>query len=690
VLNRTASVLLTAAALAAAAPAARAQRPAAPSRPAQDCARCHSSREFLLLAASGRNPPASLVITRAHLAGSAHATTACHDCHRGVDTYPHDPAAATNVQCGTCHPRENAEWHRSVHAEARGDSVRATCADCHGGHDIAPKGFLPTAEGRQAMHAACATCHPEQVRTAERDIHSDTIPCTACHGAHGMRPARDPATGFVDLGLARNCSRCHAQEAATYWADLHGTTAAAQAAGREPFGEYPAPTCVSCHGEHGIRRAHDPSWRFAVSDACITCHAAYGTTYRESYHGQASKVGSEKAAECQDCHTPHNVRPASDTASSVSAVHRTATCQQCHTNASARFASYAPHANPRDRAQNPLLFWIWAFMNSVLTGTMLVWGTHTLAWYRRTWFERRARRAAGKPRVRRTVALDAALRGEGPFVWRFGVVFRIVHAMIVATFFVLVITGLPLRFSCTAWAPDLMALLGGPATAGLVHRIAGAFVFGYFALYAGHVTLRFLKTRQVKRALIGPDAILFRKKDVTDAVQMVRWFLGKGPMPKFDRYSYMEKFDYFAELWGVGVIGLTGLMLWQPVFFARFFPGSLFNIAIIIHSYEAMIATAFIFVVHFFNVHLRVDKWPLDAVMLHGRATMAYMEEEHPLLAERLHPTLAGQAPSARAVADAPAPPPPAWLNRVAAATGLLLLGIGMVLIGLILWGSLC
>jgi hypothetical protein len=89
-------------------------------------------------------------------------------------------------------------------------------------------------------------------------------------------------------------------------------------------------------------------------------------------------------------------------------------------------------------------------------------------------------------------------------------------------------------------------------------------------------------------------------------------------------------------------------------------------------------------------VHLRPDKWPLDAVMATGRASLAYMEEEHPLLAEELKAKLAGREPSLRAIADEPAPPPPAWMNRAAAVSGMLLLGIGLVLIGLILWGSLC
>ena len=661
---------------------------------AGNCERCHGSREYLLNAAADRNVGANLVVTRATLSGGPHAKVACIACHAGVTFYPHEPVAARRVECGRCHAAQDSAWRRGVHGPHGVEGApRAGCVDCHGGHDVAKSGFLPTPAGRAAMRQACARCHAAQVASSEQGVHADTIACTQCHGSHGMRPVPDEATHRIDVGLARACSACHPREAASYWADIHGRTATAQAASRSPLGLDTAATCVSCHGEHGIRRATDPTWRFAVADACSRCHNAYGRTYRDSYHGQASRVGSRRAAQCADCHTPHNVRPASDPASSVSPANELRTCQHCHSAARGKFAGYQPHANPRDRSKNPALFWVWLFMNSVLTGTMVVWGAHTLLWYRRTLLDRRRRTAARPAQAESSpMPMDSALRGGGPFVWRFNVLFRVVHALIVATFFVLVITGLPLRFSCAAWAGGLMRLLGGATRAGLAHRTAGAFVFGYFALYAAYVSWRAWRRRgRVRDWFTGPDSIVFRPQDLGDAVAMVKWFFGRGPQPRFGRYSYMEKFDYFAELWGVGAIGFTGLMLWQPEFFGRFFPGVLFNVAIIVHSYEAMIATAFIFTIHFFNVHLRPDKWPLDAVMFTGRATLHYMEEEHPLVAERLRLDIVAEvAPSERAVVDKPAPAPSRWMNVVGAAGGLVLLGVGLGLIGLILWGSLC
>jgi cytochrome b subunit of formate dehydrogenase len=540
------------------------------------------------------------------------------------------------------------------------------------------------------MRAACERCHQDAVQTSTVGVHADSIACSSCHGVHDMRPVPDPATHGIDVAMARACSGCHTEVGATWWSDIHGTIAARQASSGIALGSDTAPTCISCHGEHGIRRHTDPVWRHAVADACSNCHAAYGTTYRDSYHGQATRVGSESAAQCHDCHTPHHVLPASDSASSVSTANTMATCQGCHQEAGANFISYQPHANPRDRAQHPLLFVVWASMNTILFGTMVVWGAHAAVWFWRNWRERRKRMEEFLHVHGHRAPMDSALRGGPPYVWRFNVIFRVIHGLIILTFFLLVLTGLPLRFSCAVWAPGLASLLGGPETAGAIHRGAGLVMFGYFFLYLGYIAVRFVGSREKLGLFSGANTILFRLQDLRDVVAMMKYFFGRGPHPRFGRYSYMEKFDYFAELWGVFVIGFTGLMLWFPEAFSTVFPGIAFNIAIIVHSYEAMIATAFIFTIHFFNVHLRPEKWPLDAVMFTGRASLAYLEEEHPLMAEQIAEHVRTAPVSHRAVHDEPAPPPSQWMNIFGAIAGLLLLSLGLVLIGLILWGSLC
>jgi cytochrome b subunit of formate dehydrogenase len=286
-------------------------------------------------------------------------------------------------------------------------------------------------------------------------------------------------------------------------------------------------------------------------------------------------------------------------------------------------------------------------------------------------------------------ALDAAHRGRGPYIWRFGVFQRALHGVLVVAFFVLAFTGLPLRFSCVVWAPKLMALWGGARTAGLIHRWAGGVVLACFAAYLGYAALLFARARDRRRLLWGPDSIILQRRDFREFWQMLRWSVGRAEKPRFGRYSYREKFNYLMVFLGLGVIAATGLLLWFPEFFGRFLPGIVFNVATIVHSYQVMLLAALIVAYHFFDVHLRAAKFPLDGVMFTGRATYGYMEQEHPLVAEALG-DVARAAPSARAVPDRVAPPAPRWLERASTALGMLFLALGVLLVILGLWDALC
>jgi cytochrome b subunit of formate dehydrogenase len=281
--------------------------------------------------------------------------------------------------------------------------------------------------------------------------------------------------------------------------------------------------------------------------------------------------------------------------------------------------------------------------------------------------------------------LDSAQRGDGPFVWRFSAFHRWTHATVIVSFFLLVITGLPLRFSESFWAVPMMSLLGGVEMAGLLHRIGAVMTFGYFGFHLAYLINRLVRAPDPMKLLWGPDSLVPQPRDVVDFWNQTRWYFGRGPRPQFARYSYMEKFDYFAVFWGVAIIGGSGLLLWFPEFFARFLPGWIFNIATIVHADEALLASGFIFTIHFFHVHFRPEKFPLDAVMFTGRATQAYMEEEHPLIMDniRVH---ASEPPSTEQKADRPAPAPTRLQSITAAALGFLALGVGLALIGMILW----
>lgn len=214
---------------------------------------------------------------------------------------------------------------------------------------------------------------------------------------------------------------------------------------------------------------------------------------------------------------------------------------------------------------------------------------------------------------------------------RFAPLYRVLHACMIVSFITLALTGMSLKFSYTAWAPKLSRLFGGFETAGYVHRFAALVMFGTMVAHiVGLVRGKRETGATWKSVLLGPNSMLPTKQDGREFVATVKWFIGKGKRPEYGRWTYWEKFDYFAVFWGIVVIGSTGLALWFPVFFTRFLPGPFINIATIIHSDEALLATGFIFTVHFFNTHLRPEKFPMDTTIFTGHMPIAELKRDKP------------------------------------------------------------
>jgi cytochrome b subunit of formate dehydrogenase len=221
------------------------------------------------------------------------------------------------------------------------------------------------------------------------------------------------------------------------------------------------------------------------------------------------------------------------------------------------------------------------------------------------------------------------------YVVRFDAWQRRLHLLLMISFLGLAFSGLPLLFSEQAWARALSRAFGGFRGAGLVHRACALLLFGVFTLHLGRVLRRVVRDRDVS-LLWGPSSMVPQPRDVVQMAQHFRWFVGRGPRPAFDRFTYWEKFDYWAVFWGMGVIGASGLLLWFPQFFARFLPGWVFNVALLVHGEEALLAVGFIFTVHFFNGHLRPEKYPMDLVMFTGVVREDELRHERPAEYERL------------------------------------------------------
>jgi cytochrome b subunit of formate dehydrogenase len=230
----------------------------------------------------------------------------------------------------------------------------------------------------------------------------------------------------------------------------------------------------------------------------------------------------------------------------------------------------------------------------------------------------------------------AVSRAQPGHVSRFDAKTRALHVVIMVTFLGLSATGMPLLFSDAPWARLLATLFGGFRGAGLVHRVFGATLLAAVVWHVSDVCYRAFVRRQ--RGLFwGPDSMVPQLKDMADFYGQMKWFLGLGPQPRFEHFTYWEKFDYWAVLWGTVIMGAAGLVLWFPVAAARFLPGWMFNVALFVHGAEATLAIGFIFVVHFFNGHLRPGKFPMDLVIFTGSVTDDELRHERPAEYERLY-----------------------------------------------------
>nr|WP_320133752.1 hypothetical protein [uncultured Holophaga sp.] len=262
---------------------------------------------------------------------------------------------------------------------------------------------------------------------------------------------------------------------------------------------------------------------------------------------------------------------------------------------------------------------------------------------------------------------------------RFTLKDRWLHIGMVVSFLCLAITGMTLKFAKAAWAAQVSHSLGGFKSAGTIHRIAAGVMCLVFLAHL--VDLFLLKKRTYgtwKALLLGPNSMIPGPGDLQQLVATSKWFLGLGPRPKYGRYTYWEKFDYFAVFWGMVIIGGTGLMLAFPVACTRYLPGWLLNVATIIHSDEALLATGFIFTIHFFNTHLRPEKFPMDTVIFTGRMSLAELKFDKPAEYEAL--LAAGHVEQHLARPLAPG------LVRLYKVFGFTALGIGVITILLIIY----
>ncbi len=651
------------------------------------CMTCHAD-PGLVAASDGR----SMHVDLAAFTGGTHGRVACAQCHSQVQVAHERPCETITspVNCAVCHAEEVEDWTHSIHGQlaAKGDDDAPSCLDCHDRHATRSRLWPESPTFARNVPDLCARCHRNGEKAALRidppggtgDIVSSyessvhgvgliesglvvTATCADCHGAHGELPASDPASSVNRANLAQTCGQCHQGIVEVFAASIHG-------AGEAPEGRE-KPVCEDCHTSHAISRTDVRDFRFTMMQQCGRCHEPEAETFFQTYHGKVTQLGTAGAAKCSDCHGAHDILPPEDPRSRLSRDLVVETCGQCHPGSNRRFAGYLTHATHHDRQRYPILYVVFLGMTTLLLGTLTVATGHTGLWLfrlvrtRDTW---RRHKSAVDPTAKQ--------------VLRFPAKHRIMHVILVLTFFTLAITGMALKFSYMPWAQAISGVFGGSHAMGGYHRLAAATMMGLFAYHVWDlVRLKRASGLSWCRFAFSKRSLMFNWQDAKDVVASLKWFLGRGPRPAYGRFTYWEKFDWFAVFWGMLVIGTSGLALWFPLLLTRVLPGWVINVATIIHSDEALLATAFIFTVHFFNTHFRPDKFPMDPVIFTGCVPVEEMrfdkaaEYEDLLAAGRLEENLVEPVPRAA--------------ERWARVFGFTALGVGLLLVAAIVYTML-
>jgi hypothetical protein len=381
-----------------------------------DCLHCHADQH--LRSEDGR----SVFVRASDVAGSRHAKVACSQCHSEVNASRVRPCETITrpVDCTQCHAEAGLQYQRSTHGQlaARSDPNGPSCKECHGTHRVLGRQDPNSPSFPINVPELCGRCHQPGHKAAlrytgvehqiisryEESIHGKgllksgltvTATCTNCHTAHRELPASDPDSTVNPKNVPSTCGQCHHGIQEQFVNSVHSATVTRTG--------QPLPVCSDCHTAHAIQRADQDQFKLEIMNKCGRCHAAITKTYFDTYHGKVSRLGYTKTAKCYDCHGAHDILKVTDPRSHLSRANVVETCRKCHHDATRRFAGYLTHATHHDPKRYPFLFWTFWGMTSLLIGTFVVGGVHTLLWLPRAFQMRRELRAHQAREARRAL-----------------------------------------------------------------------------------------------------------------------------------------------------------------------------------------------------------------------------------------------------------------------------------------------
>ncbi|MBL7959094.1 cytochrome b/b6 domain-containing protein [bacterium] len=549
--------------------------------------------------------------------------------------------------CGKCHEDVTKKFLHSEHHKAaeRGIKEAPLCLNCHQSNITRVTAALDSVQLKLTQEKICISCHLENpdvadktvrgtkfIESYDKSIHGSALregnakaaSCVNCHGSHEMNKSISESSRVNRMHIQQVCSQCHAGIEKEFSSSVHAKAVMK--------GNKDAPVCTDCHGEHNILKHTDPdspvSAKNVSQKVCGTCHASvkmsqkYGLStdrfrsFSDSYHGLAVRGGSVEVVNCASCHGAHSIKHSSDSTSTVNKENLIKTCGKCHPGANTRFAIGSVHSITDSEEDDPILYWIanmYLWLIIVIIGGMFFHNVID--------FIKKVRR---KLLIQQGVLKPEEI-GHRLYL-RMTLSERLQHGTLVISFVLLVITGFMLRYPDAWWVASIRNLSDNVFEfRSWIHRIAGVTMV-LASIY--HIYYIFFNPRG--RQLIRD--LLPKMKDFTDAMGVLRYNLGlHNDKPQFGRFSYIEKSEYWALVWGTFLMGLTGVILW----FENTSMGMLsklgWDISRTIHFYEAILATLAIIVWHFYFVIFNPDVYPMSLAWLTGKVSEEEMHEEHPL-----------------------------------------------------------
>jgi cytochrome b subunit of formate dehydrogenase len=554
------------------------------------------------------------------------------------------------VSCGQCHKDASNEYQLSNHFKAFKDGEKSApdCIYCHK-TNITESSGKSRSELKIAQEKLCLSCHLDDpeirrrttpsagfIQAYDNSVHGKSLhagnaeaaACIDCHKAHDVIKAVETSSSVNRMNIATTCGTCHQDIANEYNESIHGVAVLR--------GNNDSPTCTYCHGEHNILDHLDPNSPVAFQNVslqlCSPCHESvrlserYGlaanrySTFKDSYHGLALRGGSATVANCGSCHGVHNIKPSTDPTSLIHKDNLVATCGSCHPGANEVFTKGSIHVS-LDRDEEPILYWI-AYLYimlivSVIGGMFL---HNAIDLYRK----------AKIKRLRKTGKMPHEKHGHALYL-RMTVNERIQHATMAISFIVLVITGFMLRYPDSWWVKHITDISTDAFVyRSLIHRIAAVAMVAVCFYHIYYI----LFTKRGRQLVID---LFPRWKDFTDAIGVAKFNLGiSKTKPELDRFSYVEKAEYWALVWGTIVMTVTGLLMWIYTDIAGSFTKTEWDIARTIHYYEAWLAFLAIVVWHFYFVIFNPDIYPMSLAWLKGTISEEEMADEHPLELKRI------------------------------------------------------